>query len=277
MNTKLIMIEGIPGSGKSTFAQKIEEFYTKHNLKANLYNEGSFHPADLAWNAYIPVEKLDSILAPYQSFHGEIDKHTHIEDDYAIVSYTQVKTENESFFKDMESREVYDNRVPFEVFDSLHRKRWSYFCQQAEIKDELTIFECAFLQNHISELMLIQLADIDMMKQHFNSLIQTVIPLSPILVYLSQANVRETIERVAAQRFSEHGSWIDGFTHYMENTPYGKLHQIHGFDDVVKCLEKRKEAELEIIKALPIHTIVLENKNYDWDTLWKNLEDKLPL
>jgi len=42
------MVEGIPGSGKSTFAQKIEEFYTKHNLKANLYNEGSFHPADLA-------------------------------------------------------------------------------------------------------------------------------------------------------------------------------------------------------------------------------------
>lgn len=176
----------------------------------------------------------------------------------------------------MESHEVYDNRVPFEVFDMLHRKRWSAFFQQAKEKDELTVFECAFLQNHVSELMLFQLANIETMKQHFNALIKTVMALSPVLVYLSQPNVRETIERVAKQRVYENGTWIDGFIHYTENTPYGKLHDIRGFDDTIQSLEIRKATELEIIKSLPIQTIVLENPDYDWDTLWKSLQNKLP-
>ena len=134
----------------------------------------------------------------------------------------------------------------------------------------------AGLQNHVSELMLFQLAEIETMKRHFAALVQTVLPLSPVLIYLSQPNVRETVERVANQRIFAHGTWIDGFIHYMGNTPYGKLHRINGFDDTIQCLEKRKSAELEIIKSLPIHTIVLENPDYDWETLWKNLENKLP-
>lgn len=277
MKNKLILVEGIPGSGKSTFAKRIFDFYTKGGLKTTLYNEGGFHPADLAWNACIPVEILDSVLAPYESFRDEIDKNTHIEDDYAIVSYTQVKTENKAFFKDMESHEVYDNRVPFEVFETLHRKRWSAFCEQAKPKDEITVFECAFLQNHVSELLLLQLADIEAMKQYFNTLIHTVIELSPVMIYLSQPDVKETIQRIASQRVFEHGAWIDGFIHYTENTPYGKLHAIKGFDGVIQSLEKRKSIELEIIKSLPIETIVLENPNYNWEILWKDLEEKLPV
>ena len=66
-----------------------------------------------------------------------------------------------------------------------------------------------FLQNQVTELMLIQLADTETMKQYFNDLISTVLPLSPVLFYLSQTNVRETITRVAKQRVSEYGSWID--------------------------------------------------------------------
>lgn len=73
-------------------------------------------------------------------------------------------------------------------------------------------------------LLLIQLADTETMKQYFNDLISTVLPLSPVLFYLSQTNVRETITRVAKQRVSEYGSWIDALIQYMENTPYGRKH-----------------------------------------------------
>jgi len=275
MKTKLIMIEGIPGSGKSTFAQRIADLYTKRGLKVNLYNEGGFHPTDLAWNACIPVESLNSVLAPYESFRNEIDKNTHIEDDYAIISYTQVKTDDKAFFKEMEAREVYDNRVPFDVFDELHRKRWSAFGKQAKEKNELTVFECALLQNHVSELMLLRLADIEALKTHVSTLIQTVAELSPILIYLSQPNVRETIGRVAKQRVFENGNWIDGIIHYSENTPYGKLHNIKGFEGAVQIFEERKRMEIEIIKSLPISSIILENPNYDWIALWKETESFL--
>jgi len=269
------MIEGIPGSGKSTFAKRIADYYTNHGVKVNLYNEGGFHPADLAWNACIPVKSINDVLAPYESFRSEIDKNTHIEDDYAIISYTQVKTNDTTFFKDMEAREVYDNRVPFEVFNELHRKRWSSFSRQAKEKNEMTVFECALLQNHVSELMHFHLADIERIKAHINTLVQAVADLSPSLIYLPQPNVRETIERIAEQRVSENGNWIDGVINYSEMTPYGKLHCIKGFDGAVQIFEERKRIELEVIKSLPIKTIVLENPNYDWEALWKEIKSFL--
>ena len=142
MKTKLIMIEGIPGSGKSTFAGRIADFYISRGLKTNLYNEGGFHPTDLAWNACVPVEFLDNVLAPYKSFIDEINKNIHIEDDYAIISYTQVQTDDNSFFKEMEMYEIYDKRVPLDVFNKLQFKRWSSFGRKSKEKDELTVFEC---------------------------------------------------------------------------------------------------------------------------------------
>jgi len=275
MKTKLIMIEGIPGSGKSTFAQRITDFYNNNGIKTNLYNEGGFHPADLAWNACIPVESLDNALAPYKSFRNEIDKNTHIEDDYAIISYTQVKTDDKTFFNAMETYEIYDNRVPFDVFNKLQLKRWGTFGRQAKEKNELTVFECALLQNHVSELMFYHLADIETLKIHTNSLLQTVAELSPSLIYLSQPNVRETIERVAEQRVYVYGKWIDRVINYSENTPYGKLHNIKGFDGAVQMFEERKRIELEIIKSLPINTIIFENPEYNWEALWEKIESFL--
>ena len=268
MKTNLILVEGIPGSGKSTFAKKIANFFSNNGLKANLYNEGTFHPADLAWNACIPIKTLDVILAPYESIKSEIDKNTHIEDDYAIVSYMQVKTENTDFYKDMESYEVYNNRVSFDIFNGLHRKRWDTFNKQAKEKNELNIFECALLQNHVNELMLFHLAEIDTIKMHINAMIQTVTDLSPNIIYLSQPSVKETIERVAKQRISEHVKWVDRVNSFHENTPYGKLHGVKGFNGTVRIFEERKRIELEIISSLPCNTIILDNPDYDWDGLW---------
>jgi len=273
MKTKLILVEGIPGSGKSTMAQRIADFYADRGFTANVYREGGFHPADLAWNACIPVERLECVLAPYRSFREEIDQHTHREDDYAIISYTQVKTDHSAFFKDMEAHEVYDHRVPLDVFSALHRKRWSAFCEQAKQKQELTVFECAFLQNHVTELMYIHLIGDEAIKAHCQALLQTVAELSPFLIYLSQPSIRDTIERAAKQR----GDWMEGFIHYAQNSPYGKLHGLTGWDAAIRCLEERKRIELEVIRCLPIRSVLLENPDYDWDALWETLEGQLPI
>lgn len=272
MKTKLFLVEGLSGSGKSTFAQRIAGFYKNHGAITELYNEGGAHPTDLAWNAYIPVETLDSVLVPYAHLREEIDRHTRIEVGHAIISYTQVKTDMQSFYSAMESWEVYDSRVPFEVFEGLHRKRWSAFGRQAQKRNVITVFECAFLQNHINELMLYRLAELEEMKRYFSALIETVLALSPVLVYISLPSVRETIECVAEQR----EGWLEGMIHYTEQTPYGKRYKLKGLDGLVQALEARKAMELEIVKSLPIQAIVLEDSNYDWEDMWKKLETQLP-
>lgn len=277
MDTKLILVEGIPGSGKTTFAKKIAEYYTRRGETAKLYLEGDSHPADLAWQACIPAGKLEAVLAPYEALREEILRHTHFSEGYAVIAYTRVKTDNFVFYQDMANYEVCDNRTSMDVYKSLHQKRWAAFGREACGKNERTVFECAFLQNHLSELLFFRLFDRPRILTYFKELIRTVEKLHPVLVYLSQPDVRETITRVAKQRVSEHGNWIDAFIQYFETSPYGKAHRIEGLDGAVRCLEERKSIEQEVMWALPVRSILLENPGYDWEAVWRKLEVQLPV
>lgn len=44
---------------------------------------------------------------------------------------------------------------------------------------------------------------------------------------------------------------------------------------MIRVLEERQKAELEIIRSLPVPGIVLENSCYDWEDLWEELVSKL--
>jgi predicted kinase len=275
MKTKLIMVEGIPGSGKSTFAQKIAEYFRNKGIQVNVYNEGQAHPADLAWSACVPLDSLQSLLMKYRELDSEIRKNMCIDGNYAIIAYTQVRTDNRGFYKELENYEVYDNRVPFDVFCDLHYKRWGAFGKQAAENDMLNIFECAFFQNHINELQNFQLASKADIERHLNKLLSYVLNLSPVLIYLSQPDVRETIERIAKERVSGHGNWIDMAVAYVENTPYGKMNNLRGIDGLIRCIEARKQTELDFLRSLPIHTVVVENDDYDWENVWNKLETYL--
>lgn len=48
--TKLILFEGIPGSGKTTTSQLVHSYLREMGLTTKVYIEGSDHPIDLPLN-----------------------------------------------------------------------------------------------------------------------------------------------------------------------------------------------------------------------------------
>ena len=90
METKLILIEGIPGSGKSTIARKTSEYLESQKIRTVLFREGDIHPADLAWCSYIPINEFKDILNKYSQYSQVINDNTVIEDDHAVVAYTKL-------------------------------------------------------------------------------------------------------------------------------------------------------------------------------------------
>lgn len=62
MNSRLILVEGIPGAGKTTIARKIKEKLIEEGKDVILYEEGVSHPADMAWNAYLKKEEYDDFI-----------------------------------------------------------------------------------------------------------------------------------------------------------------------------------------------------------------------
>jgi nucleoside-triphosphatase THEP1 len=90
MNSKHILLEGIPGSGKTTFAGKIADFYKHHGVTVNLYAESQSHPADLGWNACVPFADYNNILQRYESLRGKIERNAVFENNTAIIAYTLI-------------------------------------------------------------------------------------------------------------------------------------------------------------------------------------------
>ena len=272
MKTKLILIEGIPGSGKTTFAKKISEWYQRRDIAANCYLEGNLHPADLGWNACIPLRKFNEICRKYELLEEQIKLNTVFEGDTAIIAYTQVKTDNRSFYSEMAEFEVYDGKVSDEVFFQLHYDRWNSFYEATVTKDEINIFECAFLQNHVNELLFWRNSSDDEVISHLKKLVGSVKLLSPVLIYLSQPNIEKTIRHISEERVSkEYGNWIDHCISYCENSPYGKQNNLKGFEGVLRIFSVRKELELKATPILSIPYVIIENVNNNWDYVWEQI------
>jgi len=272
MTTKLILIEGIPGSGKTTFAEKIKGWYQAKGTSVNLYLEGQLHPADLGWCSCVPLDAYNQILNRYSSLEEDIKQNTVFENGIAIIAYTKVPTSNREFYKELEAYEVYDGRVDDEMFFKLHYDRWQRFGNIMKDRDELTIFECAYMQNHVNELLLWRNVGEDKIIEHHMKLLDSVISLSPILIYLSQPNIEETILRIAKERLSNYGNWIDLCISYCERSPYGQKHNLEGLEGAMEVFTKRKQIEMKIMELLTIPKIIVENANNDWNGIWNEIE-----
>jgi hypothetical protein len=236
---KLILIEGIPGSGKSTTAKTIETLLKAKGRKVRCFNEGDLHPCDLAWHSCVPVADYEKLLQTFPEYRNKLKQYTSVEESYAYVAYTKLELLNE--------------------FKKLHISRWQNFGQQTH-DDVVYIFECAFLQNHIVELILTYQQNHDYIRHYLKELIETVRSLSPLLIYLSPVDVDWTINNAARERKTDRpdiwNDWIDDVIAYMKNSNYGKANNLTGLPDSLEFFRERQKLELEIIKELPIETYV---------------------
>ncbi|ERJ13184.1 P-loop NTPase family protein [Haloplasma contractile] len=270
MNNKLILVEGIPGSGKTTISKKIKACLERQGQKVKLFNEGDFHPADLAWIAYLTADEYNELLKDYPKYEDIIRKNSCVEDDYVLVTYTKLGLglKESKLIKYLESKQVYNARVPLNTFMEIHLKRWKRFATHVD-KNIVYIFECAYLQNHVNELLAYHNKDELYIRDYLIKLILMVNTLNPKLIYLKQPDVSETIRRVAKERTSTNkdkwDDWIDLVVGYIESCPYGEKHNLKGFEGVVAYFEKRKKIELSTVKQLQIEHVVIDNQSYNWD------------
>ncbi|MDF2544379.1 MAG: hypothetical protein K0S47_4097 [Herbinix sp.] len=270
---QLILVEGIPGSGKTTLTKKLAEYLATQGT-VRYYQEGDSHPADLGWCACIPEQDYEKIITDYPLYEARLREHGYLEEGYRIIPYTTFPVEDEDFYRLMESYEVYDNRVDITTFIRLHRKKWMRFGEEAARSNDYVIFECAYLQNHINELLLFHCMKEEAIREHLLDLITTVRNLNPVLIYLRQPNTKETIGRVSASRVDDHGVkvWMNRVIPYIEQSPYGKEHSLQGFDGMVAYFDSRKKVELAMLEVLPIQSYCIDNPDYEWDRVWGELK-----
>ena len=277
MNSRLILVEGIPGAGKTTTARKIKEKLIDEGKEAILYEEGMSHPADMAWNACLKEDEYNDFIKKCsemwegskksiskEELISRIQRQTRIEDNNVILAYTKIDFPEDCYWSligDVASKEICDGRKSLDEFRDIHLRRWSKFAEQALLNDNIYIFECAFLQNHIFELLGVYEKSDEEIYLYLKSLLETVKSLSPSIVYIEPSSVEDIIIQAANERKSPEGSrpdWIDAVSNWVSNMNFGKSHNLKGIEGVFYFCKERLRIDKLMIEKLNVPVTIIK-------------------
>lgn len=132
-------------------------------------------------------------------------------------------------------------------------EKWRSFVKNAD-KETVYVFNCIFLQNPMCETMMrFGMSEKDS-ERYIAEIAEIIKPLSPVIVYIDQPNVRAAIDAVLDERGNE---WFNAVIGYHVSQGYGKQNGLTGYDGYIKCLEERRRREKNILSALDIESFVI--------------------
>lgn len=266
MKNQLILIEGIPGVGKSTMAKKIKEYLDKKNIKSKLYLEGDFdHPADYECVAYFDEDQYNELLETFAVDEKMISDYVEIINTdyfvkYGMIHENKIFDQNEAFLRTLVSKDVYS--LPAEKFIQVTKNRWKKFVSATENDPYIYIFECCFLQNSLTTLMAYHNHPKYLVKEHIENLSRIVKPLNPMMIFLGPKNIKDNFEFIKQKRSKE---WYNFVEDYVTNQAYGKEKALKGYEGLITFYDHLHKLALECFDLLDMEKIKKENSKVNWE------------
>lgn len=251
-----IFVEGIQGAGKSTLLNQLQKNIPEYKV----YREGDISPVELAWCSYMTSEQYEEVCIQYRDICADLESHTVTEEDRKITAYTGILTDIPGFHKFMEQFEIYNGNMDFKQFKEIILKRYKKFNEVGNI------FECSFFQNSIECMLLYyQMSDDEIMDFYLDAF--DILKSKKFrLIYLNAMDIESTIDTIKRERVDEQGNeiWYSLMLQYLEQSPFGKTHNLKAFDGLVSHLKRRRDLELRIIhRIIGKDSIIIDSKNYD--------------
>ncbi len=257
---KNVFVEGIQGTGKSTLVNRL----SAAEAGFHVYREGDYSPLDLAWCTWMTQEEYEAALKRYGTIRDEMIKNTVSERGHYIISYTRIITDIPNFHKELEQFEVYNGRKTLPELKELVLTRYRDFSGTG------CLFECAFFQNIMEDLLLYHMLTDDEIVEFYRELYGTVNKEHFLLLYLYSDRLEETIEAVKKERCDDGGNelWYSLLLKYLIHSPYGKQHGYSTFEDVIAHFRHRQQLEMRVIReVIGDRAVVLPSKEWEMDDI----------
>ncbi|MBT2679909.1 hypothetical protein J7E38_12920 [Bacillus sp. ISL-35] len=276
MKTKLILVEGLPGSGKSTTAKLIHELLIENQVPAELFMEGNLdHPADYEGVAYFTEEEFEELLKKSDSLSKVFQDEVTVKRSRHLLPYMKIKNELGDGFPDELFAAISENDVyelPLEENIAIISESWEEFGKQAAEEEKVYIFECCFIQNPVTMGMVKYGAADEATIDYVKKLAQAVEALNPLLVYVKQEDIEKSFRKAVSERSND---WFNGFVHYYTSQGYGLVNSLSGLEGTINVLKARQELESRILKNLTMPAYILNNSQFDFEKHRGNLEEIL--
>ena len=278
MNTKLIMVEGLPGFGKSTTAKLINEILSQNRIEVELFLEGNLnHPADYDGVSSFNKSEFDRLLSNSGDFKRVLLKRVLKKGSNYLLPYRKIKNEfgdqfSDELFNTISKNDIYE--LPFDKNVELIADKWNDFAEVALEDNKVYIFECCFIQNPLTIGMVKYGLQKEQIINYVMKVAEIIENLNPILLYVEQDNLEVSFKKALKERSPE---WSTGIVDYYTNQGYGKEHNLSGVTGAIKVLEARRNIELEIFDTLKMKKEKINNTKYEIDSYRSMVKDKLAL
>ncbi|MFC3749599.1 hypothetical protein [Paenibacillus sp. GCM10012306] len=267
MKPKVVFIEGLPGSGKTTTARLIQEILMEMNVKSQLFLEGDLdHPADYDGVAFFENNQWDELLSTNEEYRALLSRHGIQQgDDGVFLEYRKLKNTYGSDFPDELFNIVFRNDVyelPLEPHKKLIAKRWKSFVDNVLGVSDTFVFDCCFIQNPVTMGMIKYGAEKEEVISYVTDLSTIVDRLDPLLIYVEQDDLEHSFRKAIQERPKE---WSTGFVEYYTNQGFGLKNGYKELEGTLQVLKARREWEEDIFNRLPIAKHKVNNSSYAID------------
>ena len=267
MKTKLIVVEGIPGSGKTSTAQYVRDWAASKGLNPLLYLEDApYHPVDLDTLSYFDTEQYHQFLAQFEAYQPILEKISKKGQEGFFVFYRrwgEVTGEKmpDDLAEVLYGHDAHDTLHP-EKYLALMKERWQRFGAAAKNDKEVIIFECCLFQNPITIFVGKHNYDPEVVRSTILELAESVQALNPSLIVLQGQSVQGTLQRVIEERPK---AWIEGVEGYVTQQGYGKAHQLDGMEGVFSFYQMMQDMETDLASQLDWNRLIIDNTHWEWE------------
>ena len=255
---QIIFIEGVSGVGKSTIALKLCEKLRDNGFHVDCYLEFDFtNPIDFYCTAHFNKDEYNDLLDNHSDFAEDIQRYTILAEDTRLVRYYNRETPlfPEPLLDAFRKHEFCwkpSNPVPVSEYTHVYKSVYEQFVQTKSKHLDYMIFDGSMLHHPINDMMRNYNASLEQVIHHICTLIETVNPLRPRVIYLSSENTAERLQKARISR--------------KETAP--SIEQIQYW-------EQRKQVDLAVIQQLSIPCDVFDVSQENWDSLMGEIVNRI--
>ncbi|EWT04995.1 hypothetical protein N864_08125 [Intrasporangium chromatireducens Q5-1] len=262
---QLIMVEGLPGAGKSTTAHLVTEWLVEQGLCVGSFPEGrTDHPVDFEQVAVLADGELDRVIRDFPGVADTMRRAAERSGDGWLIRYGDRPEWSGDLRARLAAFDAYDGEITADRHCAVLRASWEAFGAWASHDVDVYVFECVLIQNPMCALMARFDQPVERISAHVRALVRSVSSLEPVVLYLDPGEPTGALERAAAERPPE---WLDAVVQYHCAQGYGLARGLSGFSGYVEFMRERRERELALLPELGIPVIRVDVAAQDWNVV----------